>query len=318
MVVARELTLNELVNTINTGTVKDERISTCLVVPQNRKDDFSNQGKDNKPVNFALLKTTGGITEKMPYRLDHYAIVLCLQGSCKKTVGHYAFTIQPGSLHFIFPGMINTFDDSSDDLQLYMVLFKRDFFSDMYIKDGVLESMLDSNVDFPPVCNLDDENFTIVKSLIEQMYREYAQGGLYHIQVIQSILMQLFYLSGRFLQDSIELQPIHISRGHQLTQQFKREVGKYFLTKRTVQEYADMLFVTSKYLSEVVKQETGETPLKLIHKRLYYEALYLLNYNSMSIKEISDFLNFDTPSHFSRFFKQFAGYTPSAFKKGIT
>ncbi|ANI90015.1 hypothetical protein A9P82_12420 [Arachidicoccus ginsenosidimutans] len=314
MNVAKDLTLNEIIRTIDNA--KNDQNNICLVCPQNDKDEFASS-QLNKSVNFALLKTEGRVSENLPYRLiDHYAVVLCLKGSCKKTVGHYAFAVQPGSLHIIFPGMINTFDEVSEDLQLYMVLFRRDFFADLSVKDRMLENILDSGLDFPPVCNLDDTNFAAVKLLMEQMHGEYARQGLYHTQIIQSMLMQLFYLTGRFLQDSVQRQPMHSSRSHQLTQQFKREVGNHFLTKRTVQEYADMLFVTSKYLSEVVKQETGEPALKLIHKRLYYEALYLLNYSSMSIKEISDFLNFDTPSHFSRFFKQFAGYAPSALKKG--
>ncbi|MDE1191160.1 MAG: AraC family transcriptional regulator [Arachidicoccus sp.] len=312
----REVTLNELVNTISTRLEDHKNISTHLVVPQNYKEPFGAKIENGKPVNFALLKTKGRVSENIPYRFDHYAIVLCVAGTAKKTVGNYAFSVEPHSMHFIFPGMVNTFSDCSEDLELYIVLFKKEFFADMYIKDGVLESILDTNMDLPPHCNLHEEDFVLIKSLIDSMYLEYSKGELYCTQIIQSILIQLFYLSGRFLQNSAQKYPVHISRGHQLTQQLKKEIGKHFLTKRTVQEYADILFVTPKYLSEVIKTETGETPIKLIHQRVYHEALYLLTYTEMSIKEISEYLNFDTPSHFSRFFKQYAGYSPSALKRG--
>lgn len=267
--------------------------------------------------NFAIIKTACKIVKSAPYRLDHYAFVLCLSGESRMTAGHYNFTIRPNSIHFVLPGMINAIEQTSEDFQVYMVLFNREFFADMYVKEGVLESMLDYNLDFPPISNLDPATFERIKGLMEQMDFEYHQKDKYHQKLIQSMLMQLFYLSGRIFQSDSNSQPVMNSRGYQLVQQFKKAVDQDFMEKRTVQEYADDMFVTAGYLGEIIKKETGETAIKVIHRRIYLEALYLLNYSHLSIKEISDTLNFDTPSHFSRFFKQFAGYTPTSFKSNI-
>lgn len=266
---------------------------------------------------FALIKTSCKIVKSAPYRLDHYAIVLCLSGTAKMTSGHFNYTIRPQSMHFIFPGMINVVEESSEDFELYMVLFTRDFFADMYLKEAVLESILDQAPDFPPISQLDDEVFLKVRSLIEGMHEEYKQQEKFHLKLIQSMLMQLFYLAGRLFQDEIQAQPTSLSRGYHLVQQYKKAVDENFMDRRTVQWYADKLFVTAGYLGEIVKKETGETAIKIIHRRIYLEAHYLLNYSHLSVKEISDQLNFDTPSHFSRFFKQFAGFAPTALKKNI-
>jgi len=267
--------------------------------------------------NLAILKTTCKIVKTAPYRLDHFAIVLCLSGTAKMSSGHFNFSVRPHSLHFIFPGMINVIEQSTDDFELYMVLFTRDFFADMYLKEAVLENILDQTPDFPPISMLDDDLFIKVKGLFGDMYEEYKNQEKFHVKLIQSMLMQLFYLSGRIFQDEIQSQPALASRGHQLFQQYKKAVDENFMDQRTVQWYAEKLFVSAGYLGEVVKKETGETAIKIIHRRIYLEGLYLLNYSQLSVKEISDQLNFDTPSHFSRFFKQFAGYTPTALKKNI-
>lgn len=267
--------------------------------------------------NFALFKTSCKMVQSAPYRLDHYAAVLCVSGEAKITSGHFNFTLRPRTLQFIYPGMINMVEESSEDFEIYMVLFTRDFFSDMYLKEAVLESILDQHPDFPPVGQLDEALYTRVKSLFDQMHEEFLEQEKFHLKVIQSLLMQLFYLSGRIFDEQYDLRPITLSRGFQLVQQFKKAVDMNFMEQRTVQWYADKLFVSPGYLGETVKKETGETAIKIIHRRIYLEAHYLLNYSQLSVKEISDQLNFDTPSHFSRFFKQFAGFTPTALKKRI-
>lgn len=308
--------LKDLVRTIYiedalNGQCPDESDEAIQIEKEHKREEGIDPAN---PPHFAMLKTSCKVVKSTPYRLDHYAIVLCLSGNCSMTAGHYHFNIQPHSLHFIQPGMINVIEKASDNFQLYMVLFKREFFSDMYIKEGVMESLLDFNLDFPPISLLNEGNFERVKGLISQMDVEYRKKEPFHQKMIQSMLMQLFYFAGRVFQDEMQLQPSIPSRSLQLVQQFRKAVDQEFMEKRTVQQYADQLFVSAKYLGEIVKKETGETPIKLIHKRLYQEAHYLLNYSYLSVKEISDTLNFDTPSHFSRFFKQFAGYTPTEFK----
>ena len=310
-VISKPTELKDLVRTV---AIKDALQKGCGgegIVKQENTNTFSNLQ------HFALIKTSCKVVKSAPYRLDHYAIILCLKGEAKISSGHFSFKLKPQSMHFVFPGMINVIEQSSDDLEVYMVLFSREFFADMYVKEALLESILDQTPDFPPISHLEDDMFAKIKSIIEEMYDEYKHQEKFHVKLIQSMLMQLFYLSGRVFQDEIQGQPVIASRSHQLVQQFKKAVDENFMERRTVQWYADLLFVTAGYLGEIVKKETAETAIKIIHRRIYHEAHYLLSYSQLSIKEISDQLNFDTPSHFSRFFKQFAGVAPTALKKNI-
>ena len=86
----------------------------------------------------------------------------------------------------------------------------------------------------------------------------------------------------------------------------------------SVQQYAEMMHVSAKHLSEQVKQETGENALMIIHKRLFLEAQYLLGMGQFSVKEVAEQLNFDTSRHFSRFFKHFAGVNPSEYNRAVS
>ena len=85
----------------------------------------------------------------------------------------------------------------------------------------------------------------------------------------------------------------------------------------TVTELAAQLNVSSRYLSDLLKQETGKTAIDLIHIELINEAKNQLKQSERSISQIAYSLGFDNPSYFSRLFKKEVGLSPLLFKKQL-
>lgn len=83
----------------------------------------------------------------------------------------------------------------------------------------------------------------------------------------------------------------------------------------TVQYLAEELSVSARYLSDMLKQETGKTAIDLIHLYLVSEAKNLLIGADRSVSEIAYGLGFENPPYFSRLFKKEVGMTPNEFKK---
>lgn len=271
------------------------------------------------PDNFAILSNEGSVKTGLPIRADHYALILCIKGSCSKTVGPFNFEVTPQSIHIVSPRFINAFENASDDLLLYMVMFKKEFIADTFIKQSVLDPLMDLHPECPPIYRLSDIQFQKIKTLYEKIDQEYREGNPFYLQIIRLQLVELLFEVNRAFEKCTDSRTHYqLTRQYTLFTSFRDLVEEHFLTKRTVQEYADLLHVSAKHLSEVVKQETGKNALNIIHARLYLEARLLLSTSSLSVKEISDQLNFDTSSHFSRFFKKFADENPSAFKKVVT
>ncbi len=262
---------------------------------------------------FAVLSNEGGATHGSPIKTDHYALILCLRGSSTKTVGQFTFEVQPQTVHFISPGVINSYENSSDDLLLYMLLFKREFLYESFISASVVDNLLQMNPDYPPMYTLDDASFKAIRSGLEKISDEFDRGGAFHLNIIRLQTLQLLYEMNRACEACLLSFTKNMNRQYQLTHAFRMLVEESFLTKRTVSEYADQLNISAKHLSESVKKETGESALEIIHRRLLREAQYLLSYSSLSIKEIAEHLKFDTASHFSRFFKLKTGLNPSQY-----
>jgi AraC family transcriptional activator of pobA len=104
---------------------------------------------------------------------------------------------------------------------------------------------------------------------------------------------------------------------------FNKLLATYFsnggLTKGlpTVNYMAEQLNLSSRYLSDLLKKETGKTALELIHIYLISEAKNLLMVADQSVSEIAYTLGFENLPYFSRLFKKEVGISPNQFKKQL-
>lgn len=87
-----------------------------------------------------------------------------------------------------------------------------------------------------------------------------------------------------------------------------------FRQEHEVKFYAAALNKSPKTLSNVFALLKQPAPSVLIRNRIILEAKRYLHYTEKSAKEISYELGFESPAHFSRFFKIYSGTNISAFK----
>jgi AraC family transcriptional regulator, transcriptional activator of pobA len=100
-----------------------------------------------------------------------------------------------------------------------------------------------------------------------------------------------------------------------IVSRFKELVVNHFTQQHKVTEYAGMMNITSKYLNQVVKKMMGVTAKHVIQEQLVIKARQDLKFTNKSIKEIAFELGFTDPFHFSNFFKEFVGHSPTRYRK---
>ena len=83
---------------------------------------------------------------------------------------------------------------------------------------------------------------------------------------------------------------------------------------RSVSYYADRLCYSAKYLSTIVKDITGESPLQIINKHAIQQIKYKLKHSTLSIKEIANSVDFANPAFFAKFVKTHTGMTPLQYR----
>ncbi len=84
-----------------------------------------------------------------------------------------------------------------------------------------------------------------------------------------------------------------------------------------VNDIAKFTNYSKAYIFRQFKKATGKGVIEYFTELKIKEAKRLLKHGEMTVKEISDKLNFDTPNYFSKVFKKATGKTPTAYKKEV-
>jgi AraC family transcriptional activator of pobA len=162
----------------------------------------------------------------------------------------------------------------------------------------------------------------IMLSLFDKMETEYHNNpDEFSKSIILSHLDSILKYAQRFYKrqfiDRKTLSGITVTKLNvSLTTYFeKREAEEKGLP--TVNYIASQLSLSPKYLSDLLKQETGKTALELIHLHVISEAKNMLIEGERSISEIAYQLGFENPPYFSRLFKKEVGMSPKEFKSHL-
>lgn len=93
-------------------------------------------------------------------------------------------------------------------------------------------------------------------------------------------------------------------------------ISKHFKENISQSDVAKAIGVTPSYLSNIFKEENGESYLQFITSLRMAQAAFLLRTNpSLSIKNIAEEIGYFSEKHFISLFKNFYNITPSDYRK---
>jgi AraC family transcriptional regulator len=85
--------------------------------------------------------------------------------------------------------------------------------------------------------------------------------------------------------------------------------------EHSIEELAAQAGVTPTHFCRIFKKATGVSPHQYVMKARLNRAQHMLEQSEASMATIADSLGFTSQSHFTRAFRQFAGETPSDFRR---
>lgn len=161
-----------------------------------------------------------------------------------------------------------------------------------------------------PVMQVSDSKFDDFQSYFRFLYKKSKDKSTYQNEILRSILYALILeISGEY-DKQYNLNSGAEIKSHDISDKFFHLLAVYYKEYRTVQFYADKLNITPKYLTTAIKKATGRPVLEWLHEAVLIEAKMLLKTTDLTVQEISDRLNFSSPSAFVQFFKKHTGTTP--------
>lgn len=248
------------------------------------------------------------ITRK-PHRASFYQIIRITSGKTIQKVDFTPIEVSAGEMLFIGKDQILSFDVESE-YNGEIILFTDEF----YIRNES-DSRLIKQIELfnPFIINtpiLFNEHINSIWELMKKIYS--PEDDSYIPNILHHLLSSFLLYSEKINSHS---KRIASSPNYQITLQFSHAVENYYKIMRKVNDYQAHIGISAKALSKALKCTVGKSPKQYIDERILLEAKRLLVYSEMNVKEISFELGFDEPTNFSKFFREYVGFSPIDFKK---
>lgn len=268
--------------------------------------------KDEKRKEIRVIKlgslSTYNISE--PHRHDYIELFIFDNGGGIHEIDFIPFDVESKSIHIVSAGRVHQMkrELSSDG---FVILFHPSIFEfDQSISEFLFDLDCFDVSEVKPSFTFTIENQDEVMSIATKMWKYSQTSDKFRDQLI---LIQLNLLC-LFCLREMEEGDVDQSKDQSYYTQFRHSLRANFKVQKKVKYYADEIGITTRKLNEIVVAKAGLNVSKLIQKQIVLEAKRLLN-SGISSKEIAYELNFDDPAHFSKFFKNQMGMSPTDFQK---
>lgn len=152
--------------------------------------------------------------------------------------------------------------------------------------------------------------------LVAKMEEELTHMAAPDEALLLSYLKIFLIRAMRLKKEQLQIaEPTQAAPEHHTVSQVKQLVEEHFRAMKRPADYADLLSLTPKFLSTLVKKNFHKTLTELIQERVIIEAKRELALTEKLVKEIADELGYEDEYYFSRLFKQVTGVSPAQFRK---
>jgi AraC family transcriptional activator of pobA len=279
---------------------------TCSLTPRSREEIFVSRFSSYISCNKYLLQ---------PHRHSFYHLAFFTEGKGKHTIDFSSFEIKSHQIYFMVPGQIQNYV-CENDVEGYVINFSVPFFNSFLLRPNYIEQfpyftgvLAKSVIDVPKHLQVE------IISLFERILGESVRMEIMGIDMLKAMMIQLFIHIGRLASHVPTDQCL--SYKFILLRKFLKLVETNLAMVKLPRDYADMLFITPNHLNSLCNEVLGKSTGEIIRDRLILEAKRLIINYELSISEISNKLNFNDNSYFTKFFKKHTAMTPEEFRDAM-
>jgi len=242
-----------------------------------------------------------------------------LSGKLKYGQGYYDF--DEGGLFFKAPNQVSANGENNEDHRGFTLLFHPDFLASYPLATKIKQYGFFSYSVNEALHLSEKEKETIIsvfKNIEEELQNRIDD---FSQDVIISQIETLLNYSNRFYKRQFITRK---SVNNDVLQKTEEILDNYFNNDKsliqgipTVQYLADTLNLSPGYLSDLLRNLTGQNTQQHIHNKLIEKAKVQLSTTHLTISEIAYELGFEHPSSFNKLFKSKTNQSPLQFRQSF-
>ena len=247
-----------------------------------------------------------------PFRIDMTMAIIYERGSADLKINMRDYHIEAPAVLLVLNDQIYQSAGHSEDLRSKVILMSRSFSDSLFANSSEILP-LKSSIMKNPVMKIENEEnvfgqfFQLLQNIAASPRQEFK------IESARHLTLSMFYGYSHMKHEVNEVKSAN-SRQEEIFTKFTELLERHHKKEREIAFYADKMCMTSKHLSQVIKDYTGKTALGIIEEYVISEAKSMLLSTTMSIQQISDELKFPSQSVFGKYFKRVAGISPSEYR----
>lgn len=252
---------------------------------------------------------------KKSFRIDFYAFCICLAGNIELEIDNNTYNVNQNGFLISAPYTIIKFKKVSKDFRMKLLFFSKDFLLKNIANPFIIDKMNLFRFGSYNILEADIQQAVPLYAFLDYLQIKASVKGIFTEEIIRTIIFNLLLEIAEIVSleggDSKENK----KKKKELFLKFNELVKENILLYKDVGFYAKQLYISDKYLIEVVKKATGKTPHQIIDEALLKEAYVMLGNSGYSITQIAHLLQFSSVSAFGRFFKKYASISPTEYRR---
>ena len=259
--------------------------------------------------------------DRAAFTTDFYIISFKKLKSGKLLYGRTNYDHNTGSMLFLKPRQIMAFRDLEFEEDGFILYIHEDYLHGHFLHKEIAQySYFDYETD--EALHLSPREERIMWELFMKINTEYYDNpDEFSRNIILTHIDSILKYSERFYKrqfiNRASLSGTTVSKFNNALSAYFEEENLLKNGLPTVNALASQLNLSPRYLSDMLKQETGKTAIEHIHIYLVNEAKNRIRTEELNISEIAYGLGFENLPYFSRLFKKETGISPSAFRKTL-
>lgn len=256
--------------------------------------------------------------------MDRCGFFLCKEGEAEVTLDDQEYHIKKGDLYIYVPSTLVQIRRRSDNLKGLMYQVELDFIA------PVLNSLIDTRnrlfIREHPCVSLTLRQQERIEQLIKVIRQREELRTETDFPTSQARLLKglISHLAQALCSEIIMIycanqpvEPLRQDKKDKIFRRFILSVSKHYRKEREVSFYANEQCLSPRYFSSIIKEKSGNTASQWIIQTVIFNAKHMLEQPEVSIKEIALALNFPSLSFFGKYFKQYTGLSPKAYRKQL-
>lgn len=285
-----------------------------IIAPFNWQAELESKEVDAIGNDFILLDSPIiTSTFNYPIKPDVAAAIICTKGTMKGSINLKPYCTKAPCLFIVLHDQILQYEYLSEDFAGYFIIMSKQFLTNlsMNIQERV---PLFLSVHENPWTPLSEEELEAVLTFYKMLQNTIRRkDNPYRLEIVKLLTQAFFYESGHQYHRITE--NMKKSKQEHLLEKFLNYVQTNYKQQRGMDFYADKMCLTPKYLSKVIKENSGKSANEWIDDYVILDAKALLKSTNMTIQQITEELNFPSQSFFGKYFKRHAGVSPKAYRK---